>query len=216
MCLVEIRLVCSRFEFPPEADSRDDILPPWAVEACMKKVQAAWNEEPYVIAMVQADLDNTKLTKGRRHQRQRSRFATAMWKWYGGQAWLRILFALGRVDELCVTILNDELSKIIVEKEGRAPRTVKHDEPDRLDTIRWQGLQDAARGTIRIYDVGVCANRTCRVGAQLVAKCTLPAGRQDKTGWSGSSCDCSWGGWQDTVMSIERASAYVPTCIWSA
>ena len=101
----------------------------------------AWAAEPHATSKREGDRANG-LKHGRIRQRQRSRFAAAMYERYGGLAWLRILFAIGRVDELCVKILNEELVKLIAEREKQ-----RSDELARRNDASWEGWQDALETT---------------------------------------------------------------------
>jgi hypothetical protein len=160
----------------------------------MQKVKEAWEEESYVKSKWEGD---AHLPRTRRRQRQRSRFTVAMYQRYGGQAWLRILFALGRVDELCVKIVNDELKKIMAEKG------VLDEQGCRTNAV-WQGWQDAEKhmcgARVRVWWARFTSVRV--LGACM---CTR---RQDWQGWSGSSPrDGSWRGWQDRGQHIHNRMA---------
>ena len=116
-------------------------MAPGAVELCTKRVFEEWAAQPHVRDRREADTAN-RLSNNRIRQRQRSRFSSAMYELYGGLAWLRILFAIGRVDELCVKILNEELVNLIAEKEKQ-----RSDELARRNAARWEGWQDAFEPT---------------------------------------------------------------------
>jgi hypothetical protein len=188
--------------------SKDDFLPLPQQKEAFAELRAWCESTPK--AQIQHKLICSRYKyKEQINRNWRSNLKSAMFNMFGGQLWVRIVIALGDVDNDMVRIVNNIVAEKIRARESREPTltpTVKAQVcPRESDTNRTHGVQH------RVSE----AKRTRTSAKQLQKKV-----QTEMVAWRQGRCSMTWEAWEqlqgeaeDPCSAVSYVCFTLPVCI---